>query len=348
MADKSNLMATDDHPDSYSMSFGDHLEDLRKRILWALVVPLPLAIVLFIFSDPFVEWLYRPLDGVLEAFDLPRRLQALGPAEVLVIKLELSLIFAAILSGPWILWQAWLFVRPGLYGHERRFVYFLVPGSAVLTVTGIALMYFIMLPLMLRMLVLFGASLQMGHAEADGDPRVTAALDGATSIPVRVEAPPAPRPGDVWLAWPGLELYAAVETVDTRPGIEPVEIIKVPAPGGPMISQEFRLTTYINFVLLLMLGIVIAFQMPLVILLMGWLGLVSADQLRAKRKYAIFVCAAVAAVITPADAMSMVIMFIPLVALFELSIVLLVAVPASAIAEGGLLHRLRRPPDQAP
>ena len=346
MADKSNLMARGDHPDSFSMSFGDHLEDLRRRILWALVVPVPLAIVLFIFSDPFVEWLYRPLDGVLKAFDLPRRLQVLGPAEVLVIKLELSLIFAAILSGPWILWQGWLFVRPGLYGHERRFVYFLVPGSTVLTVTGVSLMYFVMLPLMLRMLVLFGASLQMGPADNAGDPRITAALDGATTIPVLVEAPEAPQPGDLWLLWPRLELHAAVAVVDPKLGAPSVEIVKVPLPGRSMISQEFRLTTYINFVLLLMLGIVVAFQMPLVILLMGWLGLVSAEQLRAKRKYAIFICAAVAAVITPADAMSMVIMFIPLVALFELSIVLLVVVPASAIAEGVLLRRLRRPPDQ--
>ena len=121
------------HPDDYSMSFGDHLEDLRRRIFWAVAVPLPLAIGIFLFSDPIIELLYRPLDPVLESFQLPRRLQALGPAEVLVIKLKLSLIAAAVVSAPWILWQGWLFVKPGLFGHERRFVYFLVPGSAVLT-----------------------------------------------------------------------------------------------------------------------------------------------------------------------------------------------------------------------
>jgi sec-independent protein translocase protein TatC len=108
-----------------------------------------------------------------------------------------------------------------------------------------------------------------------------------------------------------------------------------------MIAQEFRLTTYINFVLLLMLGIVLAFQMPLVILLMGWMGLVTASGLRSKRKYAIFVCAAVAAMITPADALSMLMMLVPLVALFELSIMLLVFAPASAVAEGTVLKRGR-------
>jgi sec-independent protein translocase protein TatC len=108
-----------------------------------------------------------------------------------------------------------------------------------------------------------------------------------------------------------------------------------------MIAQEFRLTTYVNFVLLLMLGIVLAFQMPLVILLMGWLGLVTADGLRSKRKYAILICAVVAAMITPADALSMLMMLVPLVALFELSIVMLVFAPASAVAEGTVLRRFR-------
>jgi len=329
-----------DNPDDHSMSFGDHLEDLRRRIFWAVAVPLPLAIVIFLFSDPIIEMLYRPLDPVLESFQLPRRLQALGPAEVLVIKLKLSLITAAVLAAPWIFWQAWLFVRPGLYRHEQRFVYFLVPGSSVLTVAGLSLMYFVMLPLMLRILVLFGTSLHLGGATAM-EPRIAAAIEGSPDIRVRLAGPEAPSPGDVWLQWPQMEMYVAVEPIDPDQA-GAIEILLVPTPSGSIISQEFRLTTYINFVLLLMLGIAVAFQMPLVILLMGWMGLVSEKELRAKRKYAFFACAAMAAVITPADAMSMIIMLIPLVALYELSILLLVIVPASRVAEGTLLQRRRK------
>jgi sec-independent protein translocase protein TatC len=85
-----------------------------------------------------------------------------------------------------------------------------------------------------------------------------------------------------------------------------------------------------------MLGIVIAFQMPLVILLMGWMGLASADWLRAKRKYALVICAVVSAMITPADAVSMVMMLVPLYALYELGILLMVLAPASAVAQGRL------------
>jgi Tat protein translocase TatC len=348
-------MPTADHPDNHTMSFGDHLEELRRRILWALALPLPLSVVIFLISDPLVVWLYRPLDGVLENFDLPRRLQSLGPAEVLAIKIKLSLIFAAVLSAPWIVWQAWQFVRPGLYRHEQRFVRLLVPGSGVLTLAGIALMYFVMLPLMLQVLVLFGASLNVGAAEAAEDPRVTEVLAAEPTVELLFEDPEEPEPGDVWLRLPQLELFVAVEAPPPEadpdddggspvPALNPgpVEIIRVPRSREAMIAQEFRLTTYINFVLLLMVAIVIAFQMPLALLLMGWLGIVTADGLRSKRKYALFACAVVAAVITPADALSMLMMLVPLVALFELSILLLVFAPASAVAEGTLLKRFGR------
>ena len=114
-----------------------------------------------------------------------------------------------------------------------------------------------------------------------------------------------------------------------------------------LIAQSWgNLTRNRTRSVLTMLGIVIAFQMPLAILLMGWLGLVTADGLRAKRKYALFICAAVAAVITPADALSMLMMLVPLVLLFELSILLLILAPASAVAEGTVLKRFRpRRPD---
>ncbi len=328
-----------DNPEAYSMSFGDHLEELRRRILWALVIPLPLSIAIFMVSDRLIGWLYRPLDHVLESFDLPQRLQSLGPAEVLVVQIKLSIIFALVLSAPWILWQAWWFVRPGLYRHEQRFVYFLVPGSAILTATGVALMYFVMLPLMLQVLVMFGASLRFDDPAPAHDPRVAAVLSAEPDVKLRTEDPASPDPGDVWLRVPELTFHVAVAQEAAAGGGSLVEVVRVRPDQGSMITQEFRITTYINFVLLLLLGIVIAFQMPLVIVLLGWLGLVTPKELRAKRKYALFGCAVIAAVITPADALSMIIMLVPLAALYELSIILLIFAPASTVAEGTLWQR---------
>ena len=281
-------------------------------------------------------------------------MQVLGPAEALMTAIKLSIIGAVVLSAPWILLQAWYFIRPGLFKHERRFVHFLIPGSAILTAAGVALLYYVMLPLMLTVLIKFGNALLPSPGDAMNDPRVTAVLESIDSVPILVKTPDSPKAGDAWLSWPDLDLYVAVE-VAVEPDISSgrpsgqaqadiskppiVEIIRVPR--RPVISQEFRLSTYLDFVLLLILAIAIAFQMPLVILLLGWLGLVRITTLRSKRKYALFVCGLVSAVITPADALSMMMMLVPLYALYELGIILLLIAPAKAVAEGTVGGRWR-------
>jgi hypothetical protein len=129
------------------------------------------------------------------------------------------------------------------------------------------------------------------------------------------------------------------------------EILAIPLAPKPVIAQEYRLSEYIGFVLLLFLGIAIAFQMPLVVVLLGWLGLASVDWLRSKRRYALFVCGIVSAVITPStDVISMLVMLVPLYGLYELGILLLTIAPASKVAEGTVLSwkRPRTQPDKSP
>ena len=101
--------------------------------------------------------------------------------------------------------------------------------------------------------------------------------------------------------------------------------------------------------MLLILAISIAFQMPLVILLLGWVGIVRIETLRTKRKYALFICGVIGAVITPPDALSMLMMLVPLYGLYELGIILLVLAPAQAVAEGSVLswRRSHKSPDEA-
>jgi sec-independent protein translocase protein TatC len=315
------------------MSFGDHLDELRRRLLLALAAPVPLFIIIFFFSDTLISWLLLPVHAVLRSHELPTTLQALSPPEVLMMQLKLSAITAVVLSAPWVFWQLWKFVSPGLYRHEQRFVYFLLPGSVILTVAGFALLYFVMLPLMLHVLVMFGTDVKIGSGLEEAVAEVIAEADG---VAVVTRAPAKPQPGDVWLLVPGQRLYAAV--ADDEGGVRTVFVPR--SPQG-RIEQSFRLSFVINFTLVLMLGIVIAFQMPLVIALLGWLGLVTPEWLASRRQYALAVCGVVSAVITPADAVSMVLMLVPLYGLYELGILLLRIAPASAVAEGRWL-RIKR------
>lgn len=323
-------------PGDATMSFGDHLEDLRRRVFLSLIAPVPLAFITFFFSARLIEILLDPLFRVQIANNLPRQVQVLSPPEFLVTQIKLSIIAALVLSAPWIVYQGWKFIGPGLYRHEKRFVYFLLPGSAILTTAGVSLLYFIMLPLMLQVLVMFGSTLrepaiilQPGGA-ASGE--VAPADLNAAAIEVRTEAPESPAPGQMWLQMPERELYIAVAHN------EGIELLHVPLGSPSAVAQQFRLSEYISFVLILLLGIVIAFQMPLVIVLLGWIGLVTTTWLRRNRKYALFICAIVAAVITPAEAVSMIAMLIPLYALYELGILLLWIAPAKRVAAGTVLR----------
>jgi Sec-independent protein secretion pathway component TatC len=85
---------------------------------------------------------------------------------------------------------------------------------------------------------------------------------------------------------------------------------------------------------MLLLGSVVAFQLPVAILLLGWVGFISPKFLREKRRWAILIMAIIAAVVTPPDVMSMILLLGPLWALYEFGILLLVFVPAHKVAQG--------------
>jgi hypothetical protein len=113
-----------------------------------------------------------------------------------------------------------------------------------------------------------------------------------------------------------------------------LSILEVPLTVVGGIAQVYRLSEYISFTLLLLLGSVVAFQLPVAILLLGWVGLITPKFLREKRRWAILIMAIIAAIVTPPDVMSMVLLLGPLWALYEFGILLLVFVPAHKVAAG--------------
>ena len=316
-------MVQDPQKKPATMSIGDHIEDLRKRIIWSVIPPLPLAVLFFLLADPIVRWFLVPLYNVLDKHGLPAHVQVLSPPEFLMVEMKIAIGAAILLAGPWILYQLWKFVSPGLHEHERRFVYFLIPGSAILCVTGLSLMYYIMLPLILDFMVTLAGGVSM--------PTELVTLGDSISpltIPLLEELPEIAAVGDVWVKMPEGVLEVAVPSSD----IAMLETLQLPMNRGSLISQQFQLSSYLGFVLLLMFAIGIAFQLPMVMLLLGWLGIVTPAWLRKNRKYALLILGIISAMITPQDAVSMLMMLMPLYLLYELGIALIVWVPAARVA----------------
>ena len=311
--------------DATTMSIGDHIEDLRKRIIWSIIPPLPLAVLFFLLADPIVRWFLVPLYNVLDKHGLPTHVQVLSPPEFLMVEMKIAIGAAILVAGPWILYQLWKFVSPGLHEQERRFVYFLIPGSAILCVTGLALMYYIMLPLILEFMV----TLASGVAVQTELIAIGESISPLT-IPILEELPEVAAVGDIWVKMPEGVLEIAVPATETGT----LEALQLPMSRGSLISQQFQLSSYLGFVLLLMFAIGIAFQLPMVMLLLGWLNIVTPNWLRKNRKYALLILGIISAMITPQDAVSMLMMLIPLYLLYELGIALIVWVPVSRVSGG--------------
>jgi Tat protein translocase TatC len=315
------------------MTLGDHLDELRRRLLWSIAVPLPVAVLAFVWAEPIRNALCEPAIHALRAHNLPTQLQVLSPIETLGTDLKIALVTAIVLGAPWILLQMWKFIEPGLYAHERRFVRLLLPMSATLTIAGLALLHFVLMPMMLEVLVGFGIDppqrLEM---------RSTAQLaNDAPTVPVLAEAPAHPAAGQLWLT-PDHRLAVAVPD-----GEGMVQVLSVPLVQGSRLAQQFRLSEYLDFTLDFALGTAIAFQTPLAVLLLGWIGVLTPRSLGEFRRYALFGAVLVSAVVTPGgDPFSLMLLAVPIYALYELGILLLKAAPPSAVAHGEVLSRLVR------
>ncbi len=339
-----SMQQRDDSALGILMSFGDHLEELRRRILLGIVVPVPVAILLFAFAGQIRSFLCIPLVGALLANGLPGTLQVMSPLETLMIDMKLSLIGAFIVGAPWVLWQAWLFIRPGLYQHERRFVRLLLPGSALLAAAGAALLYWVILPAMLTILVGMSAppaTLATRDPSATGD--AAALVAAIPALPTLAADPANPRAGQAWINTTTHAIHVAVPAGDVAAAGDAsadgagVQIMALPLTRPGEISQAFRLSEYLDFVLTMFLCVAIAFQLPVAMLLLSWTGLVRADWLRSKRRFALLGVVLAAAVISPGDVLSLVMLAVPLYLLFELSLVLMDVATPRAVARGTVL-----------
>ncbi len=312
--------------DASVMSFGDHLEDLRRRLIYSIVGVVPIFFIAFAFRNPIIELLIAPARSALIEGGQASTLISLGLIEIFAAAVHLSFVITVLVGSPWLLYQLWLFVAPGLYKHERRFVHILLPFSGVLVVASMLFMYVAVLPVILAFFVGFGS--QITSPEVDTAPLPEGVV--LPELPILEADPETIAPGNAWINAEIMQLRVAIADPSDpggRPEVRAAELVDVTG-----ITQQYRIKEYLKSVLNLALAFGVAFQTPVVVVLLGWVGLIDPKVMGKYRRYAIAACAVAGALLTPADPVSMMLLAGPLYLLYELGLLILRVVPVSRIA----------------
>ena len=130
------------------MSLMEHLEELRRRIVHSAAYLAVGFVLAWIFRDQMVNLLQAPL------IHIGKTLVFTHPMDPLNLNLQVALLGGAILASPFILYQVWLFIAPGLYQNERRFVIPFMTATVGLFLAGASFGYFFVLPGAIKILVL--------------------------------------------------------------------------------------------------------------------------------------------------------------------------------------------------
>ena len=224
------------------MPFLDHLEELRWRILKGLSAIIIGAVFCGIFVNEILAVLLHPTRELENELIL----QTLRPMGMFMVKLEIALVGGGILALPFLIYQIWMFVAPGLFASERRFVTFVIGSATLCFVVGAILAYWLVIPLAMKFFV--------GMAE------------------------------------------------DT------------------IVKPQFDIGEYIGFVLRLLVAFGLVFELPVLTFFLAKMGIATRDRMRKGRRYALLAGFILAAILTPPDPLSQLLMAMPLIVLYEVSI----------------------------
>jgi sec-independent protein translocase protein TatC len=235
-------MAEDKDTTSEGDTFISHLVELRNRIMRASAA----VIVVFLCLMPWAGRIYDVLAfPMMKALPAGSKMIATGVITPFLIPVKVTLLVAFLIALPIVLYQAWAFVAPGLYEHERRLVAPLVVSSSLLFVAGVAFCYFFVFGVIFKFINEF-------------------------------------------------------------------------APASITVSPDIE--SYFGFVMTLFIAFGITFEVPIVVVVLVRVGLLTVEKLKQIRPYVIVGAFVVAAIVTPPDIMSQMLLAVPICLLYEIGI----------------------------
>ncbi|MCP4593316.1 MAG: preprotein translocase subunit TatC [bacterium] len=306
------------------MSFGDHLEELRRCLVRGLIGVLVAVIVALCYSKQLLAIILQPLLIVLHQHKQPQTVTALSPPETFIAYLKVGFLSGLIVAMPWLMYQLWAFVAAGLYRSEQKFAKVFVPLVAGLFATGVAFLYYVVLPIVLNFFISFSNSvglpelnptwLQQQILAIEDSPATTQPAVELLHLPLLASDPPDPSLGGAWVNTFKRELRIMTEDGLLTTPLKPVT-------KNPAVTSQFALQFYISFVLALALAFGLAFELPIVVVFLSLIGIVSAADMAKGRKYVAFGIVIAAAVLTPPDVISQILLAIPMMMLFEAGLI---------------------------
>lgn len=130
-----------------------HLAELRKRLGYSVLSIFIFFAISFIFYEPILEWMMKPLKDVLSE---GTPMIATGVSEAFFTAIKVAFFSGIVISLPIIFWQFWLFVAPGLYENEKKMVIPFVASATIMFLLGASFAYYVVVPFGFEFLVNFG------------------------------------------------------------------------------------------------------------------------------------------------------------------------------------------------
>jgi sec-independent protein translocase protein TatC len=143
-----------------AMSFLDHLQELRRRIVYSIIAMVVGFFACWGYADRIVGWMQQPIMEALKHNGMPQTLVYLNPTDPFNLYIKVGALAALFVTCPFVLYQVWMFISPGLYRNEKRYVVPFMVSTIALFLSGGYFGYKLVYPAALEFLIGYGKQFQ--------------------------------------------------------------------------------------------------------------------------------------------------------------------------------------------